>query len=378
MTEQVRVPACNVKMVEESIAKLNKRAEKYDIDSRLELVEVSRDWEQVAAALAGEPVGQVEMVNLTLSGEPPQIEGYRCLATLEVIEGDCYVHPLTSAEVPARYRQAETAKDCEHCNFTRNRNETFLLEKDSKLIQVGSTCLEDFTGTDKAKLFAQWARIMTKVRETIKLAQIVTSAQRGEQERMRGPDMATFLARCCRAVKMEGAYRAKSHSRCTADVAWQRVITSWEDSRKMNEVLNWVRFDLGAKADDELNDYQHNLVAACRHAFVNPRLKYIVASAVTSYNQAQEMADYTPGFIGEVGKQYALAGKVVGTFFFRGKKQVVKFKSRSGKAMVYFAGQTSVFTVGKEYTLKATIGKHETFRGVDTTTIQRIDQVEEV
>lgn len=379
--ETVRIPACNEQMVRESIAKLNKRAEKYGIDSKLELLEVSRDWEQVAAALAGGPVGQVEMVNLTLEGEPPEIKGYRCLATLEVIEGDCYVHPLTSAEVPSIYRNKDTAKDCEHCGMQRNRNETFLLEREGSLIQVGSTCLEDFTGSDKAKLFAQWARIIVQVRKVIKEAQQYDPSTMvvRHQSQARGPQIETFLANCVRIMRHAGAYHPRSSSMSTADHAWSSEgVAPEEDMTKGLAVLSWVRDSLGSRQDEALSDYEHNLVAACRHDHLNNKLKYLVASAVTAFNRDTEKVVYQKGYIGETGKLHQFKAKVVGTFFFRGAKQVVKFIDLTGKAVVYFANTPDVFHVGKNYRFHARVTKHDTFRGVDTTTVRNPEKVEEI
>ena len=35
---------------------------------------------------------------------------------------------------------------CDHCHINRERNEIWILVKDSKIMYVGSTCVKDFTG----------------------------------------------------------------------------------------------------------------------------------------------------------------------------------------------------------------------------------------
>jgi hypothetical protein len=45
---------------------------------------------------------------------------------------------------------------CEHCGTHRKRNSTYLVSDGSKLTQVGSSCLKDFTGHDSAEAIAKF------------------------------------------------------------------------------------------------------------------------------------------------------------------------------------------------------------------------------
>ena len=387
MTEQVKIPARNLPMVEQSIEKLNKRAEKYGLSERLTLKEISRDWEQVEAALTGGRVGSVEMLVLTVEGDCPTISGYRCLATLEVIEGDLFIHPMTSADVPHRHRNPATGRDCEHCNYERKRNETYVLERLGDTIQVGSSCLEDFTGDSKAKLFMKWASIMAAIRKVLVKAEKLSpndTAFTPNDTELVGPDLAHYLG-CCVAEAEVGGFEAKGkgYGRCTADRAWDNMwdndFTSAEHRLKAAQIIAYVRNDLGEKDENKLSDYEHNLVAACRHDWVNPKLRYFVASSISAFMRAhEETPSYDPGFIGVKGTKERLIVEVVGSFVFRGRTTVIKMIDIATKrAVVYFSNRKDQMKVGGQYVLTAQINKHDRFRGVDTTTITKVEEVTE-
>ena len=63
--------------------------------------------------------------------------------------------------IPERYRHA--GRNCEHCNITRDRNDTYLVynEETQEFKQVGKTCLKNYTDGLDAETCAAFASVMT-------------------------------------------------------------------------------------------------------------------------------------------------------------------------------------------------------------------------
>jgi hypothetical protein len=102
-------------------------------------------------------------IYLTVEGGQVKVPGWQFLATLEHKE-----HGNIIRRVPglAHLREIEAlrhaAPDCEHCHVIRNRIDTYVVlrEADNTVMQVGSTCLRDFTGGLSPERCASWAEMI--------------------------------------------------------------------------------------------------------------------------------------------------------------------------------------------------------------------------
>lgn len=98
-----------------------------------------------------EPEGTITRVPITIACIVPKINGWTFVAAVEfVAQADGKVAPLLckvpgiTTDLPERFRSTTTS--CDHCHKDRARNKVYILQKDASYIQVGHTCLTDFSG----------------------------------------------------------------------------------------------------------------------------------------------------------------------------------------------------------------------------------------
>jgi len=87
----------------------------------------------------------IQVVRVSIKGEPPVIHGWRFLAKIEHGEHGNLVKSFTD-DIDRSWHFAEP--NCDHCHTSRLRNNTYVIRKvdGSDAKQVGGSCLGDFVG----------------------------------------------------------------------------------------------------------------------------------------------------------------------------------------------------------------------------------------
>jgi len=77
----------------------------------------------------------------------PQIRGWTFVAALQHLDGENIVRAVPAKPSREAFRFARPM--CDHCKQLRRRNDTYVLRHDDgRIVQVGSTCIGDFLGSD--------------------------------------------------------------------------------------------------------------------------------------------------------------------------------------------------------------------------------------
>ena len=84
-----------------------------------------------------------------VSGEAPQIEGYKIIAMIERANGENIVTRLDEESSVSTEYLASIDTSCNHCNNNRARKYIFVLENENgELMQVGKACLKDYSNSN--------------------------------------------------------------------------------------------------------------------------------------------------------------------------------------------------------------------------------------
>lgn len=334
-------------------------------------------------------------VVLTLSAEVPKYAGWKFVAALDHLEGGNFVRSVAGEPVPAEYRAA--GPKCDHCKSDRRRNATYVLRhEDGRVVQVGSTCLADFLGTDEAGRLAAAATVLASVEGFCE----------GGGEGGGGPSefgLGEFLEVTAFSVREHGwTSRTAARERlvegsATADFVWNyltapgakksdyKVTVSPEDKALALEAETWAE----SLSDEEVNsatgDYLHNVRLVAQTGAVSFRTAGIAASIVTAYQRhlgtlklrekrATEAAESK--YVGTVGKREtwtATLDFVTGYETAYGYTTVLKFKTSDGGCLVWKASNTELARsdVGNVYTVTGTVKKHEEYKGSKQTLVSR-------
>jgi len=173
---------------------------------------------------------------------------------------------------------------------------------------------------------------------------------------------------------------------------WEHITPTEEDKKMAQTVMEWAQTEFGDKGG-QLSDYEHNVQIALLTGVCKNRTMGILASVFGSYvrkleKEAQETAyrarlaarQTASNFVGELGKRMELTVTVTKTFNTVtqfGEMTIVKLADENGNELTWFSS-ASKLVVGKKYKVKATPKKHEEYKGVKQTVVNRVAVIEEV
>lgn len=245
----------------------------------------------------------LDMVEIEVTGERPVIAGWRFAAVIEATEAGNLLrkHPDHVGDLPLRFRACTS--ECEHCNTSRRRSETFVVEelhdgvthKAARYVQVGRSCLGDFTGNaDPAAWLAcyQWLRELATLGDDDGLGGWGSAA----------PVVPTLGFLTCVAAHVRlygyvGASMARGRDlvstgsevmdlltstapKAMADAQALRGSVTDGDRSTVDRALAWLGSD--AAGDSE---YIHNLRIHAASACVRPRGANMLASLIQAYRK---------------------------------------------------------------------------------------------
>lgn len=101
-----------------------------------------------------------------IEGEQPMLNGYRVVAKLEKVgDWNTVQHLDREVDIPAGLDKRENY--CEHCNHNRMRKHLYILQDATgEFIQVGKTCVKDFTGAHNSpEAIADWYSLLEEAIE---------------------------------------------------------------------------------------------------------------------------------------------------------------------------------------------------------------------
>lgn len=303
---QYRIPDINMDKFEKKMAKLEKRCEKAGIDFYYDIVGYGIDEECIEGHKVKYPVTIVE-VEGTFEGEYQFVAAIDHLSTGNIIRS--YNQDIT---IPKKYYTMDAI--CEHCGTRRNRKHTYLVAKGDTLVQVGKSCMLDYTGYISAEDIAAYCSIYDTC-ETF-----CDGVARNHYV-----DIVFFMACVIAAVEKFGFHSSANYEKSTKCMAldFYEATLGYAMNRKdilefmkdeeiypedyievAKEVIEWC------KALDGSNDYLNNLRVAFSEEYFEYKYVGLAASAYTTYkNNAERMIreerekkECHSEWIGEVGK----------------------------------------------------------------------------
>ncbi len=170
-TKDFDIPDHNMSFLEEKIAKLNKIAAKLNLKPIVltkgkPFVKVIVDRRFENSGLPGYDDNGNELEKKTMSftpvhieGEAPKLNGWSFVGKREPMEGSSSILAKSAPgmEIPVKYSDDHDLT-CDHCKKRARRNETFIVKKGSKHMEVGRSCLKDFLGHSDPTKYANYAQ----------------------------------------------------------------------------------------------------------------------------------------------------------------------------------------------------------------------------
>lgn len=382
MTTTHTIPAQNLAALEEHVAKLNKKVTKLQ----------KKGYDVKPITMTSSPAiaeGEKVVFNVTITGEAVQANGWDFIATLQHEEAGTILRSVPGMTVEgelAAYRDAAPA--CNHCGYQRRRNDTFVVRKGQEYKQVGRNCLADFFGFDPHAAAAM-AEILASVGAYSEACEDGEFLGGGERLHW---TIGMYLPYVAAVIRNDGwlpkgkAYEQHGHTEyATASVAWRNLIDRKLEKQDPRYVPTEKDAEVAKKAiefmaehfDKEgltLSDYEHNLRVAFLSGIVDPKTAGIVASGINYAAREQEKAanrvDFANSqFVGELKKRMVIESLVCVYPGFGGRP-VVFVDPNGNKITAWNPG--FAIEKGGTYTVKATPVKHEEYKGIKSTMVNRV------
>jgi hypothetical protein len=403
-TTSYLIPAGNFARLQERIAGIAKRAARVArrgdlVDATpIALVKVGEQRKTVTNEVTGAKT-TVIYFEVAVTGTAPKLAGWTFVATMQHEEAGVILRTVPTVELPAgtldAYRACSPA--CDHCQTERRRNDTFVLRADDgRTKQVGRSCLADFLGGLSPAGAARMAEILAACGQACEDEASGGGSGRVEQV----DDLGAFLVVVATVVRLSGwmsrgAARLREGVRATADlvmeamhphpmseasIAWAREVAA----ARLDVDVTAARCALDAAealdAGAQLSDYEHNLRVIALGGFVTARLAGLAASILPWYDRelakARELSRTAESkHLGTVGlREVFEALTLVRVMHFDtdfGTLHLHRFEDAAGNVLVWKTSSES-WEPGRVYTVKATVKKHDDYRGTAQTVITRV------
>lgn len=425
MSEPNYVYDGNIAKLQETVARLNRRAEKLGVPAiQLHITPADPVWtlhpdatrEPSDPFMSESPdtYGERAVIEharsvATLTGEPPKLAGWTFMAVVDHISNGLITrYPLADGSFDlSPFRNSDAT--CDHCQTKRKRHETFIVRHDDgNSKRVGRTCLADFMGHhgDPRRLTGH-LNIWGKAFEALEGA-VAGGIGSGEPTL----NLEVFVALVSREISKHGwlsrgkAYEQGRQGQATADQA-QRVFwgrgnayltpqeradqePSAEDFEKARGAIAWARSLSDSDVED--GDYLYNLRAVCTSDYIRPKRGGLAGSVLVAAGRVYERAQRTANdaqksneHVGNVKERLTLDLTLVGTRDidgFYGHSVLHRFEDAAGNLLVWFAsnpeiiptddGDKRAMTVGETLSLKGTVKKQDDFKGRKQTSLSRV------
>lgn len=288
------------------------------------------------------------------------------------------------------YRSNHNDIECEHCKLARNRRDLFLLKdiNDGTYVQVGKSCLAEFTGIDPAACL-----FMVNLFDAHKIVE----GHLDEEvfSRCAAIETAVYLANVAFCIDHFGFVSSKQSyetgRRSTASIAL--VINS-----EISELANTTLIDLyhnnfakyrekalkaieWAKEKQSQNSFERNVQVLFSEPYLSRDMTHLATAAagMSCYSKAMSESSITSQFVGKVGDKMECNltfNRVTSTETIYGLKYWITFVDENGNVLVWKTGKNCSALLnrgaGARIQAKFRIAEHQVYREVKNTNISHV------
>ena len=246
----------------------------------------------------------LDIANYNFEMEPLKLGEYEVIAVLEhnAIEGsnENLVHVIKEgATIPLEYRTIKSY--CQHCNSDRKRNKTVLLQdQNNSIIQVGSTCIKEYTGIDGLDIIGNYQDVKNIVIEDLS----IDYDNVGNYGNSKYINTLDYLISCIQLISEKG-YKKEE----TKWQAWTITGTDKQDN-KYQPIAQTILDYFKSKTFGECQDFLNNIKLTLSQEYC--KISGFVAYAYLAYQkqleyeakkQAEAEHKKQSDYVGEIGKK---------------------------------------------------------------------------
>lgn len=338
----------------------------------------------------------LERCEIVVTGEAPVFDGWRFVAKLSptVDRKANLLLTIPGYTDTQLLPYIDKVGLCEHCQTTRYRKETFVVQHaDGTIKVVGRQCLAAFIGGTSPEAIAKWGEFLFEIPAAISDSGDDMDYYAGSRCIL-SVDIIQLLTASVSIIDKYGwcsRSEANDYSRqATADIVWayffdrkfpKEEVEINDTHRTVAEgVLDWMKLCEG-------NEYMQNLRTLSTQECVAHNGLGLAVSAVQAYRRmSAERATVThiDEFYGVVGSRNVatvvlLRLNQIDTYY--GTSCIHTFQTKTGEKLTWFASSGgNWFTnsdIGLEFDIDFRVKKHEMYRGTKQTIVSHVKCIRE-
>ena len=414
-TQKYRIPDVNFSFFERKIEETNKKAKKLgcaEITYKILSTHVTK----------ADPMKSIGSFDITwfvveVTGETPKLNGWKfngVLTQVPLADGTSQNHVkcVPGETVPKRFRYRVGA--CDHCNYTRKRKETYVIENEQTNVfkMVGSSCLKDFLGHKNPHQIGEMVSYLYS------LDSYVTDLQ---DEYFNGSGNYTvdifslqeFLSWTISVIGKYGwmnrANARENTCKSTADHVmyylcpprkmtdveaaefakeYSELIPTDEHGTDADRIIEWAQNIPESECE---NDFMYNLNLIAKFNAVTADKSGIAAAMVVTHRfkmkketeakkkNKEFIKSVHVGVIGERKEMVLTTKSIFKSQSDFGVTGIHKIIDDMGNYLTWFASEsTSWLEVDATYKVKATVKDHGEYKGIKQTIVNRIKILEKI
>ncbi|WP_206146793.1 hypothetical protein [Burkholderia sp. Tr-20390] len=400
------VAAERLPLLRGNLAKLNRRAAKYGVAAFT--LELGRFGTQFIENRSEGFAAHIRTVQVTLGGQRVKLGDYRVMAAID--HRNQAFQTFGDFRIPTRYLTCDA--QCDHCQTKRDRAKTFLLaDQHGDLLHIGSSCIETFTGF--APEFALGATsVWDQFSEMQEQLQGGYDGIRDCKLEAASP-MLPFLAIVSRMIRREGWVSSSTAAANRSSGCEPAFSTSHSALDELKKLMNRVGPEAKVEPDVDAIDIEiaANALAHARASYADvPEREAVEAfdANMWSVSAHDALIDRHAGFAAFIVRKYQTEvleprramqfdrqSDYVGTEKKREEFDVTLYKKLllegpygtntlclmhdcQGNQLRWLASGYTDMEAGKTYHVKATVKKHEEYKGTKQTVLSRVSVIEEL
>lgn len=318
--------------------------------------------------------------HIHIVGKYPVYDGYRFLSKIDHVDRLIYSAP----NVEGSFRQYLSECKCDHCHTDRDRNTTFIIEKDDgSVLQVGGSCLKYYINYKHLASLAAFFELMNEFDDD--------EWGGSGSAATRYIDLKKFLKLATRTIRDNGYFNSSCEFSTKEEIIG--MMNNPAMSIYVSEMIKDTTYD--AYVDSLLQyianvdvdtDYVLNLKTIAEREFISERHYGFACSMIPFYDRylqkkrESEKKALTSNHIGEIGVRQtftAVIDKILSFEGFYGTTFYNIFTDENGNVIAW-KGSTKLHTEdyvfpeeGTKVRFKATIKNHGEYNGVKQTEVSR-------
>ena len=400
------IPEQRIEDLEAKIAKLNRKSNLTGSETATFTIgaKIVRYYDKnggecdVKAAVSTKTFFPVEV-----EGIAPKFDGWCFVGTLDYTENGNIFRSVPDKEIPEIFRNVKPK--CDHCKSKRSRKNTFILKHEGgTYMQVGRQCLRDFLGHQSPEQIAwrfQW------------LLDLRTWSEESHSNGWSYPPVEYVVALTNAIVAKYGWISKQTVTNAiendknfiptaTTSRVWDHLTLTekqWKEAKEEPVPVTQADIENAIVICDWINSQQdttepfiRNLWLAFQEKGVKRSNVGLVAAAWKAHNRATatqvvyEKKTDESKYVGEVGVRGHFSNLKVTKISeiehdnnrFSSVTTLIRFEDETGNCLVWFgSGWHTEFECDQIYSVKATVKKHDEYKGKKQTIISRVKIVME-